>query len=168
MTAAMLVVALLASPVRADVDPAIVEALAFVRDAPDGGALWSYLNRDPIPIVLTKLPDGVDGRYTRDSQGRGWIELSERLRGAPRKVAGTELYRQYIYRLEDRAPELVDPVDVDTQAGYRVALRYLRDQVQPGGPLPVPPPEIRRHFARWPAHPWPKRGVVISIAISGR
>ena len=160
-----LLLSLSASGARAAVDPKIVEALSWVRDAGDGGALWDYVRRDPIPVVLARLPLGVDGRYVR-KQGKAWIELSDRLQ----TELGREVYHQYIHRLQDRSPELVTAAQAETSAGYQAAMRYLRSQVRPRGEFPQAPAEVRAAFGvqdtyRRHAH---RKGPVIQVYTSGR
>lgn len=149
----LLVLLALARPASAAVDPRIVDALAWVRDADDGRALWDYIRRDPIPIAFARLPLGVTGNYVR-SQGKAWIELNEHMRGDPPEALGRELYHQYIHRLQDRAPERVALAQLETAAGYRVAMRYLGSTVRRQGPLPQAPPEVRAAFgeADWERH----------------
>lgn len=137
---------LAAAPARAQTDVKIVEALAYVRDAPDGGAMWEYVKKDPIPIVFVRLLPGVDGRYMRAGDGRGWVELNERLRAEPGPKVGRVLYHQYLHRLQDRAPEVVTAGDMDTRDGYAIAMRQLREEIRPGGAYPDAPPEVRREF----------------------
>lgn len=135
-----------ASLARAEVDPKVVEALAYVRDAPDGGAMWEFVRKDPIPIVFARLLPGVEGRYIKAADGRGWVELNERLRNEPGPRVGKALYHQYLHRLQDRAPQLVAPDEMDTLDGYVVAMRQLREEVRPNGPFPDAPAEVRREF----------------------
>lgn len=164
-----LLVVLSAVPGRAAVDPKIVEALTYVRDAGDGGALWDYLRRDPVPVVFARLPLGVDSRYVR-KQGKAWIELSDRLHGERGPALGRELYHQYIHRLQDRSPELVTAAEAETVVGYRTAMRYLRSQVRPRGDPPEAPAEVRAAFdveegTHRHAH---RKGSILRVYTSGR
>ena len=151
--AAFMVLLGAARPAAAAVDPKIVEALTWVRDASDDRALWDYIRKDPIPVVFARLPLGVAGAYVR-SRGRAWIELSNLLQNGPAEVIGRELYHQYIHRLQDRSPERIMVAQTETAAGYAVAMRYLRSTVRRAGPTPKAPPEVRAAFGEpvWTRH----------------
>lgn len=127
-------------------EPKLVEALAYVRDAADGGALWAYIRKDPIPVVFARLLPGVEGRYMKGPDGRGWVELNERLRGESAERVGRVLYHQYIHRLQDRAAEVVVADEMDSFDGYMIAMKQLRAEVRPDGPFPDAPMEVRKEF----------------------
>jgi hypothetical protein len=134
-------------------DRTIIAGLEFIRDAPDGGAMFDYIRADPVPIAFAPLTPDRSGHYVSKTYftdgrvvDRARIELNADLRGASRERVGRVLYHEYIHRLQDQSPQDMPSADAHSPAGYALAMRYLRDQVRPGQAVPEAPREVRDGF----------------------